>query len=94
MIKHDESPIARGSANVENVYASLVARNRMTPGSKSSPMERYIGSTDYAALADVDLVVEAVFEDLEAEQAAFQELDWVCKPRGCWPQILPIWTLT
>ncbi|MCV3270797.1 3-hydroxyacyl-CoA dehydrogenase NAD-binding domain-containing protein [Roseobacter sinensis] len=36
--------------------------------------------TDYAALADVDLVIEAVFEDMAVKTAVFAELDAVCKP--------------
>jgi len=35
---------------------------------------------DYDALADVDLVIEAVFEDMAIKKAVFAELDRVCKP--------------
>jgi 3-hydroxyacyl-CoA dehydrogenase len=37
-------------------------------------------STDYAALKDVDLVVEAVFEDMDVKKTVFKQLDAVCKP--------------
>ena len=36
--------------------------------------------TDYSALSDVDLVIEAVFEDMAVKKAVFVELDAVCKP--------------
>ena len=39
-------------------------------------------STDYASLSDVDLVVEAVFEDMDVKKQVFGRLDAVCKP-GC-----------
>ena len=39
-------------------------------------------STDYASLSDVDLVVEAVFEDMDVKKQVFGKLDAVCKP-GC-----------
>jgi len=39
-------------------------------------------STDYASLSDVDLVVEAVFEDMDVKKEVFGKLDAVCKP-GC-----------
>jgi 3-hydroxyacyl-CoA dehydrogenase len=39
-------------------------------------------STDYASLSDVDLVVEAVFEDIDVKKQVFGKLDAVCKP-GC-----------
>lgn len=79
MIERDEPSITRGRANVERVYDSLVAKGRMTLEARTARMARYTGSTDYAALADVDLVVEAVFEDLDAKKAVFRELDRVCK---------------
>lgn len=37
-------------------------------------------STDYAALSDVDLVIEAVFEDMAVKKQVFTKLDEVCKP--------------
>ncbi|MEP3640032.1 MAG: 3-hydroxyacyl-CoA dehydrogenase NAD-binding domain-containing protein [Paracoccaceae bacterium] len=36
--------------------------------------------TDYAALSDVDLVIEAVFEDMSVKKQVFEKLDSVCKP--------------
>ncbi len=38
--------------------------------------------TDYSALSDVDLVIEAVFEDMDVKKTVFAKLDDVCKP-GC-----------
>jgi 3-hydroxyacyl-CoA dehydrogenase len=43
-------------------------------------MDRFTGSTSYDALAKVDIVVEAVFEDMAVKKAVFAELDRVCKP--------------
>lgn len=80
MIERDAESIARGRANVEQVYDRLVAKNRLAPEAKSALMARYTGSTQYAALADVDIVIEAVFEDLAAKKEVFRELDRVCKP--------------
>ncbi|MEF7616768.1 3-hydroxyacyl-CoA dehydrogenase NAD-binding domain-containing protein [Aquincola sp. MAHUQ-54] len=80
MVERDDVSIARGRANVEKVYDGLVAKGRMTAEAKAAVMARYTGSTDYASFADVDLVIEAVFEDLEVKKAVFAELDRVCKP--------------
>ncbi|SFM58352.1 3-hydroxyacyl-CoA dehydrogenase NAD-binding domain-containing protein [Variovorax sp. OV329] len=79
MVERDQVSIDRGRANVEKVYDGLVAKGRMTAEAKAAVMARYTGSTDYAAFADVDLVIEAVFEDLEVKKAVFKELDRVCK---------------
>ena len=80
MIERDAESIARGRANVEKVYNGLVAKGRMTDAAKAAVMARYTGSTNYADIAQVDLVIEAVFEDLEVKKAVFRELDRVCKP--------------
>ncbi|PUA98949.1 3-hydroxyacyl-CoA dehydrogenase [Acidovorax sp. 107] len=80
MIERDAESIARGRANVEKVYNALVAKGRMTDAAKAAVMARYIGSTSYADIAQVDLVIEAVFEDIEVKKAVFRELDRVCKP--------------
>ena len=79
MVERDEESIARGRANVEKVYDGLIAKGRMTAEKKAAIMARYSGSTDYAALAQVDLVIEAVFEEMGVKKAVFAELDKVCK---------------
>jgi 3-hydroxyacyl-CoA dehydrogenase len=80
MIERDEASLARGRANVEKVYDGLVAKGRMTADSKAAVMQRWNGSTSYDALLDADLVIEAVFEDMDVKKAVFAELDRVCKP--------------
>ena len=80
MIERDAESIARGQKNVEKVYDGLIAKGRMTAEAKAAIMARYTPSTSYDDIAQVDLVIEAVFEDLEVKKAVFRELDRVCKP--------------
>ncbi|MGY6122858.1 3-hydroxyacyl-CoA dehydrogenase NAD-binding domain-containing protein (plasmid) [Paraburkholderia strydomiana] len=80
MIERDEASLARGRAHIEKVYDGLIAKGRMSAEKKAQLMARWTGSTSYDALADADLVIEAVFEDLAVKQAVFAELDRVCKP--------------
>jgi 3-hydroxyacyl-CoA dehydrogenase len=80
MVERDVESIARGQANVEKVYNGLIAKGRLTEEGKAAIMARYTPSTSYDDLKDVDLVIEAVFEDLEVKKAVFKELDRVCKP--------------
>lgn len=80
MIERDAESIARGQANVEKVYNGLIAKGRMTEEGKAAIMARYTPSTSYDDLKDVDLVIEAVFEDLDVKKAVFKELDRVCNP--------------
>ncbi|MFL9881400.1 3-hydroxyacyl-CoA dehydrogenase NAD-binding domain-containing protein [Paraburkholderia agricolaris] len=79
MIERDDASLARGRAHIEKVYDGLIAKGRMTAEKKAEVMTRWQGSTSYDALADADLVIEAVFEDLSVKKAVFAELDRVCK---------------
>ena len=80
MIERDDASLARGRANIEKVYDGLCAKGRMTCAAKDAVMALWSGSTSYDALNEADLVVEAVFEDIDVKQAVFAELDRVCKP--------------
>ena len=80
MIERDAESLARGRANVEKVYDSLVAKGRLRAEAKAAVMARFDGAPAYEALGQVDLVVEAVFEDMAVKKAVFTELDRVCKP--------------
>ncbi|MEC5405927.1 3-hydroxyacyl-CoA dehydrogenase NAD-binding domain-containing protein [Paraburkholderia sp. MPAMCS5] len=79
MIERDEASLARGRAHIEKVYDGLVGKGRMSADRKAQLMARCSGSTTYEALANADLVIEAVFEDLAVKKAVFAELDRVCK---------------
>ena len=79
MIERDDASLARGRAHIEKVYDGLIAKGRMSAEKKAALMARWSGSTSYDALADADLVIEAVFEDLAVKRAVFAELDRVCK---------------
>lgn len=80
MIERDDEALARGRKHVEKVYDGLIAKGRITPDAKDAIMARFNGSTSYDALAQADLVIEAVFEDMAVKHAVFAELDRVCKP--------------
>ncbi len=80
MIERDETALAQGRARIEKVYDGHVAKGRLTPEGKSEVMARWQGAVSYDALAQVDLVIEAVFEDMAVKHAVFGELERVCKP--------------
>jgi len=77
MIERDAPSVAQGRARVEKVYDSLIAKHRLTAEGKADIMARFHGATDYAALSEADLVVEAVFEDMGVKHAVFAQLDKV-----------------
>src|SRR5690349_25056360 len=71
MIERDDESLARGRAHVDKVYDGLIAKGRLTSDAKAKKLARFVGSTSYDALADVDIVIEAVFEDMAVKQAVF-----------------------
>ena len=80
MVERDDAALAQGRSRIEKVYDGHVAKGRLTPEGKVEVMARWQGAVSYEALADMDLVIEAVFEDMAVKHAVFAELDRVCKP--------------
>jgi 3-hydroxybutyryl-CoA dehydrogenase len=78
--------VARSEAKVEAVKAAVakslekaVQRGKLTADDRDVVAGRLIGTTALEDLAQVDLVVEAVVEDLKVKQALFENLDEICK---------------
>jgi 3-hydroxybutyryl-CoA dehydrogenase len=57
-----------------------VVRGKITEADRDAALGRVTWSTNLDHLADVDLVVEAVVEELTVKQALFASLDEICKP--------------
>lgn len=57
-----------------------VAKGKLDEDGKSTVLGRLTGSTEREALGDVDLVVEAIAEDLDIKLELFRDLDRICKP--------------
>ena len=79
-IERDEAAIVHGLGHVEHSTARAVARGKLTAAQQRAILERIDCGTDLGALADVDLVVEAVPEHLDLKRAIFARMDEVCKP--------------
>jgi 3-hydroxyacyl-CoA dehydrogenase len=72
--------LQRGLATIEKNYAVSVTRGSLGEDAKRERLDLFKGSTDYADLADCDLIVEAVFEDMAVKHDVFVKLDAVAKP--------------
>lgn len=77
----DQSPDAlqRGLAGIAKQYVQAAERGRIGTAEAQARTARIRGG-DEAALAQVDLVIEAVFEDLALKQRVFADLDRACRP--------------
>jgi 3-hydroxyacyl-CoA dehydrogenase len=80
MIEISDDALAHGLSIVDRNYAGSVKRGKISEEKAAACRGLISGSTDYAALADVDMVVEAVFEDPDLKKKIFKQLDAVCKP--------------
>ncbi|MFJ1301551.1 3-hydroxyacyl-CoA dehydrogenase NAD-binding domain-containing protein [Pseudomonadota bacterium AL_CKDN230030165-1A_HGKHYDSX7] len=80
MLEQDDTALARGRERVEQVYARLVKNQRLSAPQQAERMARLTGTTHYDALAEADLIIEAVFEDMDVKCAVFRELDRVARP--------------
>ena len=80
----EASPAAleKGLALVRKNYAASVARGSLSQQRADAAAGLVTGSGDYAALGGVDIVIEAVFEDLKVKQEVFARLDAVAAPHA------------
>lgn len=76
LVERDDAAADRAKAAVESLVAAGARRGRIA----DDAARRLTVATDYAALAEADLVIEAVFEDIDAKRAVFARLDEVCRP--------------
>ena len=76
----DQPALDRGLAAIRRNYESSVAKGRMTPAALAKTMALITPTTDYGGFEQVDVVVEAVFEDMALKQTTFAELGAVTRP--------------
>ena len=67
-------------AQTEAFLAKSVARGKLAPEQLAQAMAGLSGTTKVDALADCDIVIEAIYEDLGAKHALFSQLNEVCPP--------------
>jgi 3-hydroxybutyryl-CoA dehydrogenase len=84
---YDVTYVARSSAKVDAVKSNIakslekaVQRGKLSDDDRNAVFVHLKGTTALEDLAQVDLVVEAVVEDLKVKQALFENLDEICKP--------------
>jgi 3-hydroxybutyryl-CoA dehydrogenase len=84
---YDVTYVTRSQAKVDAVTAAItkslekaVQRGKLEESARAEALTHLTGTTSLDALATVDLVVEAVVEDLAVKKALFENLDEICKP--------------
>ena len=79
MVERDQESIEKGKHNVEKVYKRHIEKGRMNEEQVNRVLQRYNPSINFEDLKDVDMVIEAVFEELSVKQEVFKTLDKVVK---------------
>jgi len=74
----NEDAVQRGLRTIREIYEGRVKKGKMSPEAVEQKMALVQGTTSYDDFADVDLVIEAVFEDLELKKRVFGEVGRVC----------------
>lgn len=75
-IERDQAALDAGRERIENALAGAVKRGKMSPQHKESLLtESWSGHSDYAAISSADLIIEAVFEEMDVKKAVFAELE-------------------
>ncbi len=79
LVERDAEALTRGLASLRGIFDGAVKRGRLTEAAAADRIAGVTGATDYAALADTDLVIEAVFEELAVKRAVFDALGRACR---------------
>jgi 3-hydroxyacyl-CoA dehydrogenase len=72
--------LERGLGVVRKNYEATASRGRLTAADVEKRMGLITGTTDFNAIRDADIVIEAVFEEMPIKKEVFAKLDGIAKP--------------
>ncbi|MDT4933184.1 MAG: 3-hydroxybutyryl-CoA dehydrogenase [Pseudonocardiales bacterium] len=81
-IEVDEAALDRGRTHLEHSTARAVSGGKLSEAEREALLARVSFGTELDALAEADLVIEAVPEHLDLKSQLFTQLDKVCKPEA------------
>jgi len=74
----NKEAVQKGLETIRKIYEGRVQKGKMTSSELEQKMALVTGTTSYDEFKDVDLVIEAVFEDMKIKKQVFSELDGIC----------------
>ncbi len=80
IVEMQQDALDRGTATIRRNYEATAAKGRMTPEQVEGAMALLTPTLGLDNLADCDLVIEAVYEEMGVKQDIFGKLDTICKP--------------
>ena len=75
-----QEALDRGLGIVRKNYEATASRGRITAADVDKRMGLITGSTDFNAVKDADIIIEAVFEEMPIKKEVFAKLDGIAKP--------------
>lgn len=72
--------INKGFSGVEKSLAKFAEKGTITADQQKEIRGRLSGTTSFADLADCDIIIEAIIENLEEKRSTYHQLDAICKP--------------
>jgi 3-hydroxyacyl-CoA dehydrogenase len=80
VLEVNDDALQKGLGVIRKNYARMVQSGRITQAQMDERVALIQGTTDYGALADADVVIEAVYENLDLKKQIFKKLDETMKP--------------
>jgi len=80
LVEVKQELLERGLAVIRKNYEITAAKGKLSLDEVEKRMSLIRGTVSMEALADADLVIEAVFENMDLKQEVFRKLDKICKP--------------
>ena len=80
LLETSQAALDKGLATIRRNYENSMKKGKLKPEQVEQRMAAVTPTLSYDALAQVDIVVEAVFESMEVKETVFKQLDAVCKP--------------
>ncbi len=71
--------VKKGIGSIEKFLNKSIEKEKITQDDKNKIMSRIKGTTKLEDLKDVDLIIEAIFENVKVKKELFKELDKICK---------------
>ena len=72
--------LQKGFAAIEKSLERFAEKRTITPEQQKQTRDRLFGTTSFDDLADCDIIIEAIIENLEEKQSTYRQLDAICKP--------------
>ena len=79
VVEVNREALERGLGVVRKNYEATASKGRLTAADVETRMGLIQGTTDWGPLADADIVIEAVFEEMPIKKEVFAKLDKLCK---------------